>query len=209
MSLPTQENSRKITDVCCLIVGITFWLVLFVLAFIMLNRANLVQINFPSDSHGNVCMLTPKKTKLYPFLYFQDIQNPNSQRYPFSLQLSYRFCVEECPQQGVRTNCLTECELGFYNNTPVSNRLGAYCLPTDQSAREQLYTNSGLYKKWNSLMTIDLLLVGLGLSVLLSLLWMTLTLCCPRVVIWLSIFLSLVLLSITIILLFTSNNKSL
>lgn len=120
-----------------------------------------------------------------------------------------RYCVSDCPQQGLKPNCFTSCEIGFYPNYPTSNRLGSYCLPSDEIAKEQLFATSGLYIKWNSLRAIDYLLIGLAISIALSALWMLLTQCLTRVVIWLSIILSIILLLITAIVLFTGTNQTL
>lgn len=48
-----------------------------------MNQSNLTKTLYPSDSKGVVCLqdaVDSNNTK-YPFLYFNDISNPNSNRY--------------------------------------------------------------------------------------------------------------------------------
>ena len=48
----------------------------------MFNRDHLARSGYPADSQGNVCELdTAPDGQLYPFLYFNDIQNPQQDRY--------------------------------------------------------------------------------------------------------------------------------
>ena len=83
MYLPSNsEESRKCTDVCCLIIGVIFGLTLFIIACIDFNSTTLMRINYPADSKGNVCMLdTHTATHYYPFLYFNNISDPTVGRY--------------------------------------------------------------------------------------------------------------------------------
>ena len=72
------------TDVCCLIIGVIFGLVLFLIAISVFNRNNLAKTGYPTDSNGNVCELdTIKDGHSFPFLYFNDINNPKN-RYCYS-----------------------------------------------------------------------------------------------------------------------------
>lgn len=73
------DAPRKSTDVCCLIIALLFGLALFILACVLINRSNLNRSNFPADTKGNICMLDTNQS--YPFLYFADVANPNSNRY--------------------------------------------------------------------------------------------------------------------------------
>lgn len=69
------------TDVCCLILGLIFGLVLFIMAICMFNRANLAKTGYPADSNGNVCQLdTMDDAQSYPFLYFNDLNDPSKSR---------------------------------------------------------------------------------------------------------------------------------
>lgn len=65
------------TDVCSLIIGVLFGLVLFIVACCVFNESNLQRINYPTDTAGNVCMLdTHTSIHYYPFVYFNNITNP-------------------------------------------------------------------------------------------------------------------------------------
>ena len=67
---------------CCLILGLIFGLVLFIVACCLFNSGTLLRINYPADSNGGVCMLDTKTaTHYYPFLYFDNISNPAVGRY--------------------------------------------------------------------------------------------------------------------------------
>ena len=71
--------------------------------------------------------------KTYPFLYFTDLNNP----------LANRKCVNDCPQSGLPVYCYDQtqndntqpCNIGYYPNYPQVDRIGAYCLPSDDAAR--------------------------------------------------------------------------
>jgi len=65
------------TDVCSLIIGVLFGLILFIVCCCVYNNNNLLRINYPANSSGNVCMLdTQTSVHNYPFLYFNNITNP-------------------------------------------------------------------------------------------------------------------------------------
>lgn len=66
------------TDVCSLIIGVLFGLIIFIVACCVFNQNTLKKINYPADSAGNVCMLdTQTAVNNYPFLYFNNITNPS------------------------------------------------------------------------------------------------------------------------------------
>lgn len=70
------------TDVCCLIVGVLFGLVLFIFACVLYSSHNLKRTNYPADSNGKVCMLdTQTGVNNYPFLYFNNPNDPTKDRY--------------------------------------------------------------------------------------------------------------------------------
>lgn len=70
------------TDVICIILGVLFGLVLFIIAVCVYSRPNLKRASYPVDSKGVVCQIDAvKQGKQYPFLYFDDISNPNNGRY--------------------------------------------------------------------------------------------------------------------------------
>ena len=72
----TLDEGRRITDICCAIIGVVFGLTMFIIACVMLNKSNLIRANFPTDTKGNICLLDADNNKMYPFLYFSDLQNP-------------------------------------------------------------------------------------------------------------------------------------
>jgi len=68
--------------VICIIIGVLFGLALFITALIMYNGANLHLANYPADSKGNVCAINAVDANgKYPFLYFNDLSDPLSERY--------------------------------------------------------------------------------------------------------------------------------
>lgn len=115
------------TDVFCLIIAFLFGLALLMAAIIVHNSSNLNRTQYPTDSKGTVCLQDAKDaTRVYPFLYFNDLHDP----------LGKRFCVDDCPQQGVPTNCFGKaCTPNFYPNYPSSSTLGALCLPSDPTLK--------------------------------------------------------------------------
>lgn len=83
--LPYPEEQRRITDVCCLIIGVLFGLIIFILACCAYNGDNLKRSNYPADSKGRVCMMdTQTGVNNYPFLYFNDLNDPTKERYSSS-----------------------------------------------------------------------------------------------------------------------------
>lgn len=120
-SLPLPEEQRKLTDVLCIVLGFLFFVALFITAIIMHNGTHLAASQYPVDTQGVICALeTNNGSNNFPFLYFNDLANP----------LGERFCVEDCPQQGVQTKCFGEtCQITYYPNYPSSSSLGPLCLP--------------------------------------------------------------------------------
>lgn len=80
-------------------------------------------------------------------------------------------------------------------------------MPTDASAQSQLIANSNLYTKWNDLQAIRYLLAGVGISIALAFIWMVLVQFLPRIMVWVAVVLTVILLLITAIVLFTSNGQ--
>jgi hypothetical protein len=126
-----------------------------------------------------------------------------------------RFCVEDCPQQGVKTNCFGGCDISFYPNYPSNNNLGAFCLPNDENLKNQLLSNANLDQTFNKVRAIDILFIGLGISFGLSIIWMVLVYFLPKVVVWAMFILSAATLIVASILCFVgasnhfSDNKGL
>jgi hypothetical protein len=175
---------------------------MFIIACVLLNKANLVRANFPTDSQGNVCLLDidPEDNQKYPFLYFSDIQNP----------LNNRHCLKDCPLPGKAPECgFGDCNIGIYPSHPDNNRLGSYCMPEDPDLKDIVTANSGLNNHWNLLWAIDYLLLGLLISSVLGFTWMILVQYCPKVMVWAAIFLAIVLLIVTAVIFFVHLNKAL
>lgn len=81
-SILTLDEHRKVTDVCCLILGVLYGLILFIIACVLYSSYNLKKSNYPSDSAGTVCQLdTQTGVNNYPFLFFNDINDPANDRY--------------------------------------------------------------------------------------------------------------------------------
>lgn len=45
------------TDVICIVIGVIFGLILFIMAVVMFDRSNLERTSYPADSTGNICQL--------------------------------------------------------------------------------------------------------------------------------------------------------
>ena len=81
---PHPEPQRKVTDVCPLIIGILYGLIIFIVAVAVYNGSNLQRGSYPADSAGKVCQLdTNTGVNNYPFLYFNNPQDPSVDRYLF------------------------------------------------------------------------------------------------------------------------------
>jgi len=69
------------TDVVCMIIGILFGLILFIMAIVMINQTNLKKAYYPTDTQGNVCIVDAKdNTSNYPYLFFENVNAPNINR---------------------------------------------------------------------------------------------------------------------------------
>lgn len=74
------DNDRTCTDVCCIILGVIFFLGMLVPTFFLYNDSiyfvtavNFQRSNFATDSDGNVCV---SDVPAYPYIYFSDPANP-------------------------------------------------------------------------------------------------------------------------------------
>ena len=93
--------------------------------------------------------------------------------------------MQDCPQAGVQTNCWDgPCSLDFYPNYPESDRLGAYCMPEDETARNKLIEDVKLNTYSDTVEAIDYILIGLAASVFLGLLYLIGNQCFPKVIVW-------------------------
>lgn len=61
------DSQRSCTDVCCLICGILFSLLMLILAAATFNYSKYYKVNFPADSNGNLCGIDKES---YPYVYF-------------------------------------------------------------------------------------------------------------------------------------------
>jgi hypothetical protein len=76
------DEKRKLTDVICIILGVLFGLILFIVAIVLFNSSHLSRTDYPADAAGNVCLLDAMGgNKSYPFLYFEDIESPDRRRF--------------------------------------------------------------------------------------------------------------------------------
>lgn len=99
--------------------------------------------------------------------------------------------------------------MGQYPNYPRVDRLGAYCMPEDEAARNKLVDATGINLFSDSLNSIDILLTSLGISVGISIIWMLLVHCLPKIAVWVAFVLAIILLVITGILFFVDSRSSL
>jgi len=59
-------------------IGVLFGLLLLILAIVLYNEDHLNRTQYPVDYKGTVCVLEAEdKAGKYPFLYFNDIENPS------------------------------------------------------------------------------------------------------------------------------------
>lgn len=193
-ALPLPDEKRKLTDVFCLIMGALFGLALLTAAIVLYSGSNLERSQYPADSKGTVCALdTRNASNNYPYLYFNDLRNP----------LAERFCVEDCPQQGVQTKCFGAfCEPTYYPNYPSSSTLGPLCLPEDENLKALLLEEAGMGSRFNAERAIDMVLIGLGVAFGLALLWMLLVQFLPRVAVWAAFAIAALLLVVGAVLFF-------
>lgn len=100
--------------------------------------ANYYEVNYPSDSNGHTCFYDHQDA---PYIYFS---NPND-------VTTGRYCVSTCPGYGEALQCsaadkdycskFAKSEYGTYNTV---NRLGAFCMPKDQSVADHLWNSPQL-----------------------------------------------------------------
>ncbi len=85
INLLTPDHERSPTDVCCAISGIIFGAVLFIVALIAYDHNKLQKINYAADRNGKICRLEMDENQnTYPFVFFNDINDPLSSRYSMS-----------------------------------------------------------------------------------------------------------------------------
>ena len=117
--------------------------------------------------------------------------------------------MDDCPTAGVPARCYGDCSISYYPNYPSESRLGAMCLPEDESAKERLLLNAGLGDTFNAVTAIKYLLIGVAIAFGLAIIWFILALCLPKIAVWLAVFGAAVLLLVTAIIFFIASNNSL
>jgi hypothetical protein len=197
-ALPLPDEKRKLTDVICLILAALFGLALLIAAIVLFSSSNLSRSQYPTDSNGVVCTLDAHNgSNNYPWLYFNDLRNP----------LGRRFCVEDCPQQGILTNCHGgPCTPTYYPNYPSSSSLGPLCLPEDDNLKALLLDQAGLGGRFNAEEAVKMVLIGLGIAFGLAILWMVFVQFLPRVAVWAAFAIAAVLLIVGAVLFFLGAN---
>lgn len=178
----------------CIVFGFLFFVALLIAAIVLHNGTHLAASQYPVDSQGVICALeTNNGSYNYPFLYFNSLADP----------LGERFCVEDCPQQGVQTRCFGgACQIAYYPNYPSSSSLGPLCLPEDETLKGLLLTKAGVGSRFNAEKGVSIVLIGLGVAFGLALLWMVVVQCLPKMAVWVGFGLAAVLLIIAALLCF-------
>ena len=71
--------------------------------------------------------------------------------------------------------------LNIYQTNQNFERLGGFCLPEDEGAREKLVENANLGNKWRFLNTYDVIRLSLLISLGVGILWTILVQCLPKI----------------------------
>jgi hypothetical protein len=198
-SLPLPEDQRKLTDVLCIVLAFLLAVALLITAIILHDGSHLARSQYPADSQGTVCAVeTSNGSYNYPFLYFNDVADP----------LGVRYCVEDCPQQGVQTRCFgRDCQIDYYPNYPSSSSLGPLCLPEDDGLKALLLSKAGVGSRFNAEKGVSMALIGLGVAFGLALLWMGVVQFFPKAAVWVAFVVASILLIIAALLCFLGANS--
>lgn len=134
-----------------------------------------------------------------PYVYFA---NPNDIS-------SGRYCVSACPSTGQGLQCSQEnlqaCStfgVSQYNTEAVVNRLGGFCMPTDQATADRLWNQPQISIKNSILQSIDVILLSLLFGLCIGLIYMVLVACFPKIMIrlvFIGVFLALLFAGIFIL----------
>lgn len=108
----------------------------------------------------------------------------------------------ECRPNSKITNCRS---VNIYQTSSQFQRLGGFCAPTDEAARDKLIKNAGLQGKWNFLGTYDVMRISLLLALGIGIVWMILVQVIPRIMAPAAIFMGSLLLLTAGVLLFADN----
>ena len=144
-----------------------------------MNVENYYQTNFPTDDAGKTCSYDQPNQ---PYIYFA---NPNDLS-------TGRYCVSSCPNVGEPLQCSQEntskC-VAFggsqYSTQGVVNRLGAFCIAKDQTVANHMWSDPKLSVKSSILNAIDTILLSLLFGLCLGIIYLGLTTCFPKLMVYL------------------------
>lgn len=75
----------------------------------------------------------------------------------------------------------------FYESQPELDRLGGYCLPTDQKLAENVLTTFNLHWKWNFLRSYDMIRITLLVALLAGVVFLVFVQFAPKMAVWTSV----------------------
>lgn len=116
-----SEKNRYCTDVCCLITGLAFSIILISISAILFDKckpsthtATFYKVNFPTDSDGKLCGYDYPD---YQYLFFSNaplIVN-------HSIIKNIRVCVSKCPSKGdISLTCKPNSLVSTCNFNPLN-----------------------------------------------------------------------------------------
>lgn len=82
-----------------------------------------------------------------------------------------------CNPNGAVASCI---QAGIYSTSIGWERLGGFCIPTDESAQATLMNTANLTPKWNFLNAYDVIRLSLLIALLIGIIWAIVTHCIPR-----------------------------
>ena len=135
------------------------------------HSANYLQSNFPADDTGATCQLDQTDA---PYIYFQNINDLSSQKH----------CLKQCPTAGAPLRCSDSypCPglMSSYDSVEVINRLGGFCEPRDEAAKQKLWENHILADKASLLGGYDSILISLAIGVCVGIIYLIAMVSLPR-----------------------------
>lgn len=99
--------------------------------------------------------------------------------------------------------------MAYYPNYPSSTRLGSFCLPSDPTLKNQLLYDAGIERRFNSLHALNYLFMGVWIAFVLSLIWLVLVQCLPKIIYWIAMVLALFLLVVAMFVFFIGSGNTL
>lgn len=105
--IPIKYEDRNCTDVCCLVVGIAFTLIMAIISFSIYDYDTYVKSSFPTDSDGRLCGVD---APAYPLVYFASPP-----------EIGRRVCVSSCPSEGdIMLGCFATSDVGCrFSDSPM------------------------------------------------------------------------------------------